>query len=257
MEAIYHPSNVTPAFQLDWGLTIFWRKSMIQESEWRADLASANESSGIRIIKHRALDNETSQFFISTKPDVSPSEIIRGVKGRLQSLVRSSVPKAFQRNYCLRSIGSARRSVVEDYVASQLGHHQMADPRVQEMLQQFQLAYPEVDLSQPSRTAHGLYWYNLHLVFVNDGRWMETRESEIRKLCEMIEHVAFKGEHRLSRLSLLCDHVHLVIGCKIDPSPEGIALGFLNSGAIALGMKPQFKFGYYAGTTGEYDLGAV
>jgi hypothetical protein len=144
MEAIYHPSNVTPAFQLDWGLTIFWRQSMIQESEWRADLASANESSGIRIIKHRALDNETSQFFISTKPDVSPSEIIRGVKGRLQSLIRSSVPKAFQRN-----------------------------------------------------------------------------------------------------------------GCKIDQSPEDIALGFLNSGAIALGMKPQFKFGYYAGTTGEYDLGAV
>ena len=80
----------------------------------------------------------------STKPDVSPSEIIRGVKGRLQSLIRSSVPKAFQRN-----------------------------------------------------------------------------------------------------------------GCKIDQSPEDIALGFLNSGAIALGMKPQFKFGYYAGTTGEYDLGAV
>ena len=125
------------------------------------------------------------------------------------------------------------------------------------MLQHFQLAYREVDLSQPSRTAHGWYWYNLHLVFVNDGRWMETRESEIRKLCEMIEHVALKGEHRLSRLSLLCDHVHLVIGCKIDQSPEGIALGFLNSGAIALGMKPQFKFGYYAGTTGEYDLGAV
>ena len=85
MEAIYHPSNVTPAFQLDWGLT-----------------------------------------------------------GRLQSLIRSSVPKAFQRN-----------------------------------------------------------------------------------------------------------------GCKIDQSPEDIALGFLNSGAIALGRKPQFTFGYYAGTTGEYDLGAV
>ena len=125
------------------------------------------------------------------------------------------------------------------------------------MWQQFQLAYREVDLSQPSRTAHGLYWYNLHLVFVNDGRWMETRESEIRKWCEMIEQVAYKGEHRLSRLSLLCDHVHLVIGGKIDQSPEGIALGFLNSGAIALGMKPQFKFGSYAGTTGEYDLGAV
>ena len=109
MEAIYNPSNVTPAFQLDWGLTIFWRKSMIQESEWRADLGSANESSGIRIIKHRALDNETSQFFISTKPDVVPSEIIRGVKGRLQSLIRSSVPKAFQRNYCLRSVRSINR----------------------------------------------------------------------------------------------------------------------------------------------------
>ena len=76
--------------------------------------------------------------------------------GNLQSFQRdTSVPKAFQRNYFLRSIGSARRSVVEDYVASQLGHHQMADPRVQEMLPHFQLAYPEVDLSQPSRTAQG------------------------------------------------------------------------------------------------------
>ena len=57
--------------------------------------------------------------------------------------------------------------------------------------------------------------------------------------------------------SRITSRVSSVIGCKIDQSPEGIALGFLNSGAIALGMKPQFKFGYYAGTTGEYDLGAV
>ena len=74
--------------------------------------------------------------------------------GNLPSFQRdTSVPKAFQRNYCLRSIGSARRSVVEDYVASQLGHHQMADPRVQEMLQQFQLAYPEVDLERLTKRA--------------------------------------------------------------------------------------------------------
>jgi REP element-mobilizing transposase RayT len=117
--------------------------------------------------------------------------------------------------------------------------------------------FSDVDLGAASYSAHGEFWYNLHLVFVNDGRWMEIREDVLTKLLAYIEGVASKYECRLSRIGLLPDHVHLTMGCAIDRSPEEIALAFLNNCAYALGMKPVFQFGYYVGTIGEYDRGAV
>ncbi len=67
---------------------------------------------------------------MSTKPDVSPEQLVRSVKGRLQHLLRGDVPKALRRNYWLRSVGAATRETVQNYVFAQQDHHQMADPRV-------------------------------------------------------------------------------------------------------------------------------
>jgi len=257
MEPLYTSHNTEPAYQLNWGLTVFWRQTSIGENGWLADLQEATEPDGVRVIKHRITTDDASQFFVSTKPHVSPSQLVRSVKGRLQHVIRSQTPKAFQRNYCLRSIGSARRSVVEDYVAKQLGRHRMADPGVQQRLARFQRDYPDVDLRKPSFSSHGEYWYNLHLVIVNDERWMEIRDDVLRKLSGMIDRVASKYGYRLSRVGLLADHIHMTIGCPIDRSPEDVALGYLNNCAYACGMKPAFQFGYYVGTIGEYDRGAV
>ena len=92
---------------------------------------------------------------------------------------------------------------------------------------------------------------------VNEERWMEIRESVLDTLqCTMIS-VARKYGYRASRVGLLADHSHLTLGCPIDHSPEMVALGFLNNCAFKLGMRPVFKFGYYVGTFGEYDRGAV
>jgi len=49
------------------------------------------------------------------------------------------MPRAFQRNYSLRSIGSIKRGKVEAYVASQLGHPRVADERVQQRLEKYQV----------------------------------------------------------------------------------------------------------------------
>ena len=257
MDPIYTPHNTTPAYQLNWGLTLFWRESPIPEENWLPNLKQAAEPDGVRVIEHRLTTREASQFFVSTKPHVAPSQLIRGVKGRLQHLIRKERPKAFQRNYCLRSVGEAKRSVVEDYVAGQLGHHQMADPRVQERLARYQKTYSEVDLGKPSFSSHGKFWHTLHLVIVNEARLMEIREEPLAKLSHTVEHVATKHEYRLSRTGLLADHLHLTIGCPIDRSPQEVALGYLNNCAYACGMKPVFRFSYYVGTIGEYDRGAV
>ncbi len=257
MEPIYTPKNVEPAYQLNWGLTIFWRENPVPDSQWFMQLQAETESDGVRVIKHRTTNGDASQFFVSTKPHVSPSQMIRSVKGRLQYLIQSHQPKAFQRNYAVRSIGAATRSVVEDYVEKQLDRHPMADSRVQDQLQQYQKSFPDVDLSQPVTSAHGQYCFNLHLVLVNDHRWMEIRSSILEKLSRMIDRVASKYGHRVSRVGLLADHVHLTMGCVVDQSPEDVALSYLNNLAYAVGMTPNFQFGYYVGTIGEYDRGAV
>ena len=257
MEPIYTPKNTNPAYQLNWGLTIFWREDPIDDDSWLEELQSATEPDGVRVLKHRSISGTASQFFVSTRPPVSPAELIRSVKGRLQHVVRDQRPKAFQRNYSLRSIGAGKRDVVEEYVEDQLGHHKMADPAVQQRLKRYQQSFPGVDLGCRVRGAHGEYWYNLHLVFVNEGRWMEIREWMLDVLQATMISVCKKYEYRLSAIALLADHNHLTLGCPIDQSPEHVALTFLNNCAYKVGMKPIFRFGYYVGTFGEYDRGAV
>lgn len=257
MQPIYTCSNTTPAYQLNWGLTLFWRQCPIDENQWLENVKIATEPDGVRILRYRVSGNNISQFFVSTQPHVKPSELIRSVKGRLQHAIQRDVPKAFQRNYCLRSIGESRRSVVEDYVANQLGHHLMADSRVQDRLARYQKVYEAVDLSKPKFSAHGKYWYNLHVVIVNESRWMEVHDDILTGLNRIIEGMANKHGYQLSRVGLLPDHIHLVVGCPVDCSPEEVALSLLNNCAYVYGMKPMYQFGYYVGTIGEFDRGAI
>jgi REP element-mobilizing transposase RayT len=225
MEPIYTSHNTNPAYQLNWGLTLFWRAIPIASEVWFGKLQESTDPDGVRIVKHRLTTGQASQFFVSTKPHVTPAELIRSVKGRLQYIIRSDVPKAFQRNYSLRSIGSATRAVVENYVASQLEHHQMADSRIQERLARFQKSYPHVDLSKPTFSSHGQFWYNLHIVLDTELRDMMVQEEVLQRLHNVVEAAALKHRHTLSRLALLGDHIHMTMGCPIVQSPETVALG--------------------------------
>ena len=257
MSPIYTAENTTPAYELNWGLTVFWRAEPVPDSRWLTALQQATEPDGVRVLKHRLTTGEASQFFVSTKPHVRPEALLRSVKGRFQHAIREHVPKAFQRNYCLRGVGAATRSVVEQYVSDQLGHHRMADPNVQQRLMRFQKSYSHVDLSLPSFSAHGEYWYNLHVVFVSAERWNEIRERVLEQRLAAIEAVAAKCGHRLSRAAILPDHVHLTLGCGLRESAEQVALGYMNACAETCGRKREFMFSYYVGTIGEYDRGAV
>ena len=198
-----------------------------------------------------------SQFLVSTTPAVSPHALVRSVKGRLQYLVRGDRPKAFQRNYSLRSVGSATRETVEDYVRSQPGRHSMADPRVQTIIEHYQICNPHVDLSRLREGDHAVYWYNLHVVMVHAERCRELSESRIAARRAMILGVCEKQGYLLSRGGLVPDHVHLALGGMPSQSPGEIALRFMNNLAYCEGMKNVFQFGYYVGTFGEYDLGAI
>lgn len=253
---LYTAANCTFCCPLQWGLSVFWRTPQC-DADWYPELAAALEADGVRLLSHRYAAGGTSQFVVSTKPDVAPTTIAQRVKGRLQYLVRDRAPKALRRNYSLRSFGQVKRSTVEQYVDSQLDHHRMADPRVQERLARYQIHREEVDLSRPRQGSHGIYWYNLHVVLVHCERWREVREDVLGRVQAMIIGACETKGWLLSRAGILADHVHIVLGCSLSVAPLDVGLSFLNNLAYAHGMRPVFQFGGYLGTVGEYDQGAV
>ncbi len=257
---IYTADNCTFTGPLRWGLTVFWR-TPIADSAWLGDLRQALEVDGIRLLSHRLKDGRISQFALSTLAGIAPMFIVNRVKGRLQHLVRQARPKAFQRNYALRSFGPATRAAVERYVAEQVTHHPPADERVEALLQRFQIFHPEVDLSRPRPTAHAIYWYNLHVVVVHLERWRDIHEEMLERVRNTIEGVCRSKKFALvAGRDLTGPRASGCIwrlGCPLEMPPAEVALVFLNNLAYAHGMKAVYQFGAYAGTFGEYHQGAV
>jgi len=255
-EPLYTSANCSFCGPLRWGLTVFWR-TPIAEASWLTDLTRAVEADGLRILGHRFQEPGVSQFSVSTLAYTAPLLVVQRIKGRLQHLVRKSIPRPFQRNYALRSFGPATRAAVEGYIASQLQKDPMADARTQAVLEGFQINSAEVDLSRARGTAHAIYWYNLHLVLVHQERWREVRVEVLEHVKSILERICRKKGYALSRAGVLTDHIHMAIGCPIESAPAEIALGFLNNLAFVYGMKPVFQFGAFVGTFGEYHQGAV
>jgi REP element-mobilizing transposase RayT len=257
MDPLYTPANCVPAYQLRWSLSLFSTAELPSAAAWSEAVRESIERDGVRLLEQRFYAPNVWQFLLSTRPDVAPPAIVKSVKGRLQHLVQGSCPSAFRRNVSLTSIGDAKRETVEAYIANQLGHHRMADPRVQQRLAAFQLSFPAVDLSIPQFSSHGRYLYNLHLVLVHEDRWCDVSEDRLTVTNEMIQRVAAKKGHRLSRAAILADHLHLALGCWVDESPDVVALAYLNNLAYTHGMQPIYQFSYFVGTFGEYDIEAV
>jgi REP element-mobilizing transposase RayT len=245
---IYTADNCKAAYQLNWALALFWHEP-VQEADWLPDLASATEKDGVRILEHRFIKPGVSQFLVSTRPEVSPERQVWSVKGRLQHLLQGDCPKAFRRNYGVRSLGSATREAVEAYVRSQVKHLPMADLAVQEMFRHLQIDNPNVDLSTPRHNSYAVYGYNLHVCFVNDGRCMEIRRGPLERMRDMIIAAAKKG-HLLSEAGIVPDHFHLTLGCNASEAPAEVALSYMNTLACVCGMKWVFKFGFYVGIFG-------
>jgi len=255
-EPIYNQNSTVPAYQLNWSLTLFWKENPAPQADWFEPLQENVERDGVRILECKSKD-KTSQFLLSTRPNIPPEKLVWSVKGRLQSIIRHERPGAFKRKYAYRSIGTTSRERIDNYIEHQLGHHRMADPRVQRRLAKYQHEYPDVDLSEPSCSAHGRYWYNLHLALVTDHRYIELRDEVLTLWGSTIEKTARKHGHDLARTGVLPEHLHILLGCTQDQTPDGVALSYMNNLAYVVGNKPIFMPSFYVGTVGEYNLRSV
>jgi REP element-mobilizing transposase RayT len=254
---IYIADNTTHAYQLNWSLSLF-PKSLIPPVEtWLNPLKQASESDSVRILEARSINHQSCQFLVSTKPNVSPSDVVRSIKGRLQHLLQTSVPKAFQRNYGIYSVGESNLDCLSNYVAKQPSRHPMAADHIQHRIESFQFLDKTVNLRSPRASSHGRYLNNVHIVLENRERLHDVSEKTLASIRSMIMRSCAKKEQLLSRIGIVSNHLHILMGCSVDESPREVALALMNNISYALGMKPVLEFSYYVGTFGPYDRGAI
>jgi len=215
------------------------------------------EKDGLRLLESRC-SAEMAQMTFSAKPEVAPVLVASRVKGRLQHALRQAgLPAPFSRKLAIRSIGDNRTSDVEQYIRDQVANAKCADKDFADRLRPFTIADPDVNLSEPTETNSGRYWYNLHVVLVTEERYQHGDSEWLRLIRDQSLKIAKKKRHAVSRLSVMPDHLHIALRGNIEDSPHEIALSFQNNLAYALGQLRVWRHTYYAGTFGEYDMQAV
>jgi REP element-mobilizing transposase RayT len=96
----------------------------------------------------------------------------------------------------------------------------------------------------------------LHIVLVNSERGNDLSEESLQITHDGILRISGRKGHRLSRAGVIGDHLHLTLGADVAEVPADVALAYLNNLAF-LHKKPIFQSGYFVGTFGRYDLGAI
>ena len=215
------------------------------------------ETDGLRRLEHRVV-SETWQMTFSAKPCVSPEFLASRVKGRLQYALRQQgKPLEFSRKLAVRSVGDNTRADVEAYIARQVDNGAFADARFREQMREFTVEIRGVDLSAPTATGSGRYWYNLHIVLVVAERQRIVDRRQLALVRETSLRVAAKKGWGISTLSVMPDHLHVALRGNVTQSPEEMTLALMNNLAHELGQRRYWEPGYYAGTFSEYDMDAV
>jgi REP element-mobilizing transposase RayT len=259
-QPLYRPVDLRPAYQLRYSWT-GWPSQAPFSSDFLAhvlpDITPEWERDGLRVLES-ALGPGRIQLTLSAQPHVSPVTLAGRIKGRIQHHCRRrGRPIDFSRKLSVRSLGDPTRSQVEAYIRNQVPQEALADERFRELLTSYTVVNRQVDLSRPTESTSGRYWYNLHLVLVLRERDRIREAATLAKIRDTALRVCAKKGYGASRLAVMPDHRHLAVRGAIAQAPEAIALSLLNNLAYGVGQRAWWESGYYAGTFGEYSMAAV
>jgi REP element-mobilizing transposase RayT len=257
-QPLYQAHGVSPAYQLRYTWTGWASRGELPNAEVLESVRPFWDQDGMRLLEHRWSGGQV-QLAFSARPDVSPVLLAGRAKGRLQYAIRkagSDFP-GFSRIVAVRSVGENCRKEVEEYILGQVAKERFADPRFESLMEEFTVCRPEVDLSQPSESVRGRYWYNLHMVLVAAERYQIADRQRLGAIRDGCFRIARKKGHAISVLSVMPDHLHVALRGDYRQSPQQIALSFQNNLAYLLGQVRIWEEGFYVGTFSEYDMGAV
>lgn len=257
LQPLYRPDNCGVAYQLNWALTLFSHAPGRPSDDLIQQLRIVLEADGIRLLEQHTVAEDAQQLWLSTRPELAPTDIIRLAKGRWHYLVREQFPSLWRGNYHIGSVGETNNASLQAYVARQVSHHRLADPRATERLDQFQFFDETIDLTPMRASSHGRFVYNLHIVLETKDHLPDLRIDWLQISRDGIIKVAQHKGWWLSRIGIASNHCHILLGAKSTETPRDVVLSLMNNLAFAHGMKPVFAHSFYVGTFGSYDRNAI
>jgi putative transposase len=215
-------------------------------------LSSICERNNYHLLEQRT-DQRMFYCLLSLRPEHTISDVARTSKTNLSrefntrfaALASSFKQNAlWSRGYFVRSVGKASRKAAEMYIHNQAEHHGTRSEKTIEITRWINLQQPNLSV------LHATFDLSYHVVLVTAGRRDVFDEDIAPALFKTVAEHAEEGGFYVERMSLLPDHIHLLI--RITPSHR------VKECVIAImNHSWQFMADRYQGVlknTGAYDL---
>ena len=263
-------STLTWAFQLHYYLCFrTHRRRELFSSQRIADsvadlIKEISTNHSYRLLEQNQYPTQ-QRCLLSMQPSQSVAKAVQLLKcnssRELARIFNLSVP-IWAAGYLARSSGSVRISAVRAYLEEQPTHHGYAT-RILPPVYTFHDPQPRT-----LRAAHAVFDLNHHLVFSTQQRKGFFGATIGQALTEYWLQVAAKRNFALDRISIVPDHLHMLVRIVPKMSIEEVALLLMNNGQnfigerypellIRNGMTQLWNSSAYAGTCGELSTALI
>ena len=198
---------------------------------------------------------------LSLRPSHAVAKVIQILKCNSARELPFSIP-LWARGYAARSSGRVCTSAVRAYLEKQATHHGYAN-RALPPIFKYRAAVPVV-LS----AAHACFDLSHHLVFSTKQRKGVFTSTVGQALTNYWLRVAAKQSFAIDQVSIVPDHLHMIVRIVPKKSIEEVALSLMNNGQyfmgkrypellLANGMDQLWNASAYVGTCGELTTALI
>lgn len=232
MQSLFHDIHFAYQLHFHFGFRTHYRKPLLVQPEVhgtiRRLLDTICQENGYHLLEHE-VEPLFVRALLSLRPEHVPSEVAQRLKGVLSRRLKQEHPAAFgsvsegklwSEGYFCRTVGKARRDVVERYIAGQPEHHGYTSEALRRMRYRF----------EDSPVSPGPVDLCYHVV-------LETQHHAALFVPEVTDHLAAFLRERVkqegcvvSRATFLADHVHLSVPAPPKIPPRSVVETIMMSG---------------------------
>ena len=262
--------HLTPFTSLTWAYQLHYY--LCFRTHRRRQLFGSHSEEITRLIRHICAQHDYHLLECHPRPDqflslvsLKPSHTIAKVLQTIKSNSSRGLPlpkPAWARGYLARSVGRMRIDAVREYLDGQSEHHGYAT-RMRPPVFRYRTEKP-----LPLTAAHCVFELNHHLVLATRRRKGVFDSHLGRQLSEYWLRVAAARNFAIDQISVVPDHIHLIVRLVPSMSIEECALLLMNNGQyfvgknypellVELGIDQLWESSAYAGTCGDFTTAFV
>lgn len=213
-------------------------------------------SDNLKILEQR-VEGSQIQLLLSARPNHSPIDLSKITKAKLSvAFSQQKIYKSITREFALRSVGENTSQDLEHYLREQVNRRNFVDDRFADSLRPFSKEYA-VDLEKCEATKYGHYWYDLHVVLGTNDRYSVALPEIWEAIVQASELWHQEQGHQLKSISLLPDHVHLLVRPNLNTSPYQLGEGLIERLNRVKIMQNIYHPTFYVATHGTYAMNAI